>query len=655
MKADERNVVHAGAPSGIKTQRRDGLEQAIGRSREALLLRQEEQGSWCFELEADCTIPAEYILMMHFMDEIDSALQERIAIYLRDHQADHGGWPLYYAGDLDLSATVKSYWALKLAGDDPEAEHMRRARTAVLAAGGAARCNVFTRIAMALFGQVPWRATPIVPVEIIMLPRWFPFHLRKVSYWTRTVVVPLSILCSLKAQAKNPTGIDIRELFTTAPDVERDYFPVRSGLNRLFLAIERSVRLFEPLIPGFVRRRAMQRALGWIDRRLNGTDGLGGIFPAMVNAYEAYDRLGIAPDDPRPTRAREALRRLLVHHDDWSYCSPCFSPVWDTALASLALLEADSAPETSSANGNGAPGVERAYTWLESVQVLDGPADWRKEKPSLAPGGWAFQYRNPHYPDLDDTAAVVWGMALCDRERYAGAIQRATNWLAGMQSENGGFGAFDADNSIEYLNEIPFADHGALLDPPTADVSARCALVFALLGRADDAQALERVLRYLFDQQEFNGSWYGRWGTNYIYGTWSVLMALEHVDDPRKDEPVRRAVAWLKSVQAPDGGWGESNDTYYRPYEAGRGETTPCQTAWALLALLSAGEGACEEVQRGVRYLIAAQQADGLWTSDFFNAPGFPRVFHLCYHGYQAYFPLWALARVRRFEAENVE
>jgi squalene-hopene/tetraprenyl-beta-curcumene cyclase len=489
------------------------LEGSILRSCEALLARQDEQGAWCFELEADCTIPAEYILMMHFMDEIDTALQERIAIYLRDHQADHGGWPLYYAGELDPSATVKCYWALKLAGDDPEDEHMRRAREAILERGGAARCNVFTRIAMALFGHVPWRATPMVPVEIMLLPRWFPFHLRKVSYWTRTVVVPLSILCSLKARAKNPTGIGIRELFSVDPERERDWFTARSGLNRLFLGLERSARLFEPLIPRFIRRRAMQRALDWVDRRLNGTDGLGGIFPAMVNAYEAYDRLGIPADDQRPTRARAALQRLLVHQGDWSTCSPCFSPVWDTALASLALQEADSTPAGPLADGRVARAVERAYAWLESVQVLDGPADWRTEKPGLAPGGWAFQYRNPYYPDLDDTAAVVWGMALKDAARHAEAIRRATDWLAGMQSKNGGFGAFDADNDSECLNEIPFADHGALLDPPTADVSARCALVFALLGRAQDAPALERVLQYLYGQQEVNGAWYGRWGT----------------------------------------------------------------------------------------------------------------------------------------------
>ena len=639
-RADTTRAPEAEAPS---LERR--LDEAVRQGSHALYDRQRADGHWCFELEADCTIPAELILMMHFVDELDEALMRKLAVYLRMQQGEHGGWPLYWNGDLDVSASVKAYWALKLAGDAPDEEHMERAREAILARGGAARSNVFTRIAMALFGEVPWRATPMVPVEIMLLPRWFPFHLDKVSYWTRTVVVPLAILCSRRARAEHAPGDTLRELFVVPPEEERDWFPVRSKLNRLFLWTERALRVFEPLIPGFVRRRATRKAEAWILERLNGTEGLGAIFPAMVNAYEALILLGYPEDHAARRTAREAIQRLVVEHDDWAYCQPCVSPVWDTALAALALLEvrkfeADVALEDA---------LTRASSWLAANQVLDGPADWRSQRPELAPGGWPFQYQNGHYPDLDDTAVAAWALFEFAPRRYAEPVRRAADWVRGMQSRNGGFGAFDADNTHYVLNEIPFADHGALLDPPTADVSGRCATLFGLLARAEDGDALDRSLDYLFAEQEEDGAWFGRWGTNYVYGTWSVLMGLEQVDDPRVAEALRRAVRWLEDRQQADGGWGESNASYATQALRGRGiESTPFQTAWALLGLLAAGQRDSPAVERAVQFLLQTQGRDGLWHSDEFTAPGFPRVFYLRYHGYTAYFPLWALARYRR-------
>lgn len=626
------------------------LTPALERARAGLLDLQRAEGCWCFELEADCTIPAEYILMMHFMAEIDSARAAKLAVYLRERQAEHGGWPLYYGGDLDLSCSVKCYWALKLCGDDSESAHMQRAREAILERGGAAASNVFTRIAMALFGHVPWRATPFLPVEVVLLPRWFPFQLMKVSYWSRTVMVPLAILCSLKARAKNPSGIRIDELFVTPPERERNYFPVRSKLNRALLLLERTARLFEGLIPGFVRRRALTRAEEWFTERLNGTDGLGGIFPAMVNAYESLDLLGYAPEHPLRRDAKRALERLLVEHESWAYCQPCFSPIWDTGLACLALQDVQrTCPEEATSRA-----IERAASWMKERQILDGPADWRAYRPDLAPGGWAFQFANPHYPDLDDTSVVAWALAQQDRRRHGRAIRRAADWLRGMQSENGGFASFDADNTHAYLNHIPFADHGALLDPPTADVSARCAALFGLLGREADRAALSACLDYLYREQEPNGSWFGRWGTNYVYGTWSVLSALEHVSDEKKHAHVERAMRWLESVQRPDGSWGESNDSYRDPEMAGEAPAgTVFQTAWAVLGLLASGEGDSLAVRRGIEYLIERQAADGLWEEDWYTAPGFPRVFYLRYHGYARYFPLWALARYQRALAEQ--
>jgi squalene-hopene/tetraprenyl-beta-curcumene cyclase len=620
------------------------LEQATVRAREALLALQYPEGCWCFELEADCTIPAEYILMMHYMDEVDEGLQAKIAIYLRGRQADHGGWPLFYGGSFDLSCSVKVYYALKLAGDDPDAPHMVRSREAILAHGGAAQSNVFTRMTLALFGQIPWCGVPFTPVEIMLFPRWFLFHISKVSYWSRTVMIPLSILCSLKPNAKNPRQVHIRELFTKPPEEERNYFPIRSRLNHLFLQLDKLGRFLEPFIPKMVRGRAVKKAEEWFVERLNGTEGLGGIFPAMVNAHEALASLGYPPDHAYRASTREALKNLLVVNEESAYCQPCVSPVWDTALACLALEE-EAGPLV------GEP-LLRGLDWLKDRQLEDEPGDWREKHPRLNGGGWAFQFANPYYPDLDDTSVVALAMQQGYPERYRQSIQRAADWICGMQSKNGGYAAYDSDNTHYYLNEIPFADHGALLDPPTSDVSARCAALLAVLGYR--GREMTECLNFLNKEQEQNGSWFGRWGTNYIYGTWSVLTALEKAGSPPDQPHVRRAVNWLKNVQRPDGGWGEDCDSYREPEKAGKGcNSTSFQTAWAMLGLMAAGEVDSPVVRRGAEYLIRTQQADGLWKDEWFTAPGFPRVFYLKYHGYAKYFPLWALARYRNLRSKK--
>ena len=620
------------------------LDESILRAREALLDLQHPDGYWCFELEADSTIPAEYIMMMHYMDEVDENLQSKMAVYLRTHQADHGGWPLFYGGKFDLSCSVKAYFALKLAGDHTDEGHMVKAREAILSHGGAARCNVFTRIALALFEQIPWRGVPFIPVEIMLLPRWFPFHISKVSYWSRTVAVPLSVLVSLKPKARNPKQVHIQELFVFPPKKEKRYFPIRSGLNHLFLLFDKAGHLMEPFIPRRVRRQAVERAERWFTERLNGTDGLGAIFPAMVNAHEALACLGYPPDHPHRKATKEALRKLVVSRNGSAYCQPCVSPVWDTALCCLALQEEASDGATDH--------TMRALNWMKRKQLVDEPGDWRETHPGLKGGGWPFQFNNPHYPDLDDTAVVAWAMQQSQDPRYGETVQRAADWICGMQSKNGGFASFDSNNTHYYLNEIPFADHGALLDPPTSDVSARCAALLAQLNQHHDE--LKACLDYLREEQEKDGSWFGRWGTNYIYGTWSVLAALEMAGD-RPDEPhIQRAILWLKRVQRPDGGWGEDCDTYFTAERAGQGfASTSFQTAWALLGLMAAGEVDSPEVRRGAEYLLRAQKADGLWNDEWFTAPGFPRVFYLKYHGYTKYFPLWALARYRNLRSKK--
>jgi squalene-hopene/tetraprenyl-beta-curcumene cyclase len=618
------------------------LGESVDRALNALLAHQHADGYWCYDLEADCTIPSEYILMMHFMDEIDEELERKLAVYIRRHQAEHGGWPLYHGGAFDLSCSVKAYYALKLVGDSVDAPHMARARGAILDHGGAARANVFTRIALALFLQLPWRGVPFIPVEIMLLPRWFFFHLSKVSYWSRTVMVPLLILCSLRAKARNPRNVHIAELFTTPPDEEREYFPIRSALNRACLMLERTARAFERFIPRWVRRLAVRRAEQWIVARLNGADGLGAIFPAMVNAYEALALLGYPAGHPRRVMAGEALRRLLVVESDCAYCQPCVSPVWDTALACCTVQE------TAAVAGADRAGLD----WLAGRQLLEEPGDWQGRRPDLKGGGWPFQFGNDHYPDLDDTAAVGWAMIRSGAPEYRTPIERAAAWICGMQSRNGGFASFDADNTYYYLNEIPFADHGALLDPPTSDVTARCVLFLKLVDPVAYADAIARGLQFLRTEQETEGCWFGRWGTNYIYGTWSVLTALEVLGEPFNTPCVRRAVHWLKRIQRPDGGWGESNDSYAAQDLMGSApRSTAFQTAWALLGLMAAGEVNSDAVRSGIEYLQKTQNADGLWHSDEFTAPGFPRVFYLRYHGYNSYFPTWALARYRRLRA----
>lgn len=638
-----RQITEAAPPgAGVKKvyERRATLEQAIEAAKQALLGWRNPEGYWCAEFEADCTIPSEYILMMHFMDEVDESIERKIANYLRA-KFDSGchGWTLYPGGAFDMSATVKAYFALKLAGDDPTEPHMQQAREAVLERGGAVFANVFTHITLALFEQIPWRAVPFIPVEIMLLPNWFPFHIRKVSYWSRTVMVPLFVLCTLKPKAVNPSGIGIRELFTTAPEDEQRWFPRRSWLNRLFLGLDWVGRGIEPLVPNFVRQLALKRAEDFVVERMNGDHGLGGIFPAMVNAHEMFRVLGYTSDHEYRRQSKEALSRFLVVKPDEAYCQPCVSPVWDTGLASLALQSADERKTRAE--------VLESLDWLAARQLLDEPGDWQWNRPDLPGGGWAFEFRNDHYPDIDDTPVVAWAMLQSGEPRFANAIERAAVWIEGMQSSNGGWASFDVDNTYYYLNEIPFADHGALLDPPTADVTARCISFLSLYDRERFAACIERGLAFLRAEQEQDGPWFGRWGTNYIYGTWSVLVALELAGEDRGSACIQRAVSWLEGTQRSDGGWGESNDSYEADMErAAPGHSTTFQTAWAVLALMAAGQQG-ESVRHGIEYLRDRQTAGGDWEDDDFTAPGFPRVFYLKYHGYTSYFPLWALADFR--------
>jgi len=625
------------------------VEQGVNAAAESLAGRQQADGHWVFELEADATIPAEYILLKHFLDEVDPAIEPPIVNYLKSIQGEHGGWPLFHGGDFNISASVKAYYALKICGEDIDSPHMQRAREAILAHGGAQTCNVFTMIQLALFGQVPWRAVPVMPVEIMHLPRWFPFHLDKVSYWSRTVIVPLLVLMAKKPLARNPRGVGVQELFVTPPEQVTNWYNMnRKGAWAVFFRnIDRVLQRADRFFPAKTRQRAVDKAVAFVTERLNGEDGLGAIYPAMANSVMMFELLGYPKDHPDLVIAKQSVENLMVVHGDRAYCQPCLSPVWDTGLASHAMLEA---------GGDFAQRVGPAADWLKDRQILDVVGDWAVRAPGVRPGGWAFQYNNPHYPDVDDTAVVVMALDRLDHDKYKDQIDRAVEWIFGLQSKNGGWGAFDADNDYQYLNHIPFADHGALLDPPTADVSARCLGMLAQLGYKTDHPKVKAAVDYLLAEQEEDGSWFGRWGTNYVYGTWSVLCALNAIGLPGNHPAMRKAVDWLVAKQRDDGGWGEDGASYWDNQPRGEGqESTASQTAWAVLGLMAAGEVDHPSVARGIRYLVETQDEDGLWQEEAYTAVGFPRVFYLRYHGYRAFFPLWAMARYRNLQQGNAK
>ncbi len=610
-----------------------------------MLDKQQEKGYWQYELESDSSISTQYILMMYFMDDVDEILQHKVAQYLRSQQTDNGSFTLFPGGPGDVSLTTKAYFVLKLSGDSEEEKHMEKARNFVLSQGGAAKCNVLTRILLATFGQLPWRGTPFIPVEIMSLPKWFPMNIYSLSYWARTVIVPLSILSTLKPKAKNTGTINIEELFVVPPELELHYFDDSSFSKKLFLMIDKIGESLEHLLPKWIRKRAIKKATAWIDERLNGEDGLGGLMPAMLYAYEAMDVVGVPVDNPRMVAAKKAMQRLLVVNENEAYCQPAFSPVWDTSFAMLALEETKSIA-VSTAN-------KKAADWLAKKQLTHEPGDWRECCPGFkGGGGWAFQFNSPHYPDIDDTAIAALAILQTQDLNFDLNVDNAAQWLNIMQSKNGGYGAYDVDNTNCIVDASPLADYISLIDPPTADITARCVMFLANVVKKQPKyqKTIDRAINFLWQEQEKDGAWFGRWGCNYLYGTWSVLYAFEQAGIPNDDRRIQRAVKWLKNNQREDGGWGEDNMTYHDPSLHKRGQyymSTAFQSAWALLGLMAAGEVHSLEVKKGIHFLVSAQQNNGVWLDTNFSGAGFPKAVYLKYHGYGSYFPLWALARYR--------
>jgi squalene-hopene/tetraprenyl-beta-curcumene cyclase len=630
--------------------RSTALDTAIERAQQHLLAAQAPEGHWVGELEADSTITSEYLLFCRLLDRADRERERKMVRYLRRVQRPDGGFGLYEGGPGNLSATIKAYFAMKVAGVSPDDPAMASARSFVRERGGPPAANVFTKILLALFGEYDWSGVPAMPVEIMLLPRWSYFNLHEVSYWSRTVIVPLLVLMDRKPVWPLPPALRLGELWVTPrdraslrfPRIPRPFSARTFFWKNVFIGIDDALKAWERLGPRPLRARALEAARAWLEERLAVAGGLGGIFPAMTNAVLALRLLDYPLDHPLMVGQLKEIEALGVESAGELHYQPCVSPVWDTALAVNALAE------------SGVPGdhpqLARAGEWLIDKQITV-PGDWAAKRPHVRPGGWPFQYANDFYPDLDDTAMAV--MALLrieglDPARKRAAIEGGVEWFLGMQGSDGGWASFDADNRRLIFNNIPFADHGALLDPSTEDLTGRGLEMLGLLGYDLTHPAASRGLGFLQRTQRRDGPWYGRWGVNYIYGTWSVLRGLRAIGEDTEGEYVRRAVRWLLASQNEDGGWGETLASYDEPEQAGRGESIPSQTAWALLALLAAGEADAPGVERGIHYLLATQDPDGTWTDPLWNGTGFPRVFYLKYHFYAKYFPLWALGVYRR-------
>ena len=632
----ERTVGRAGSTLG------EQLQEAIERSVNYLLSLQAQEGYWLGELEADTTLESDYIFYLHVLGKADPERIAKLANYVRRRQIPDGGWSIYPGGPSELNATVKAYFALKLAGDSPDAAHLVAARRTIHALGGLEATNSYTRFYLALVGAVGWEMVPAVPPELMLLPNWFYLNIYEMSSWTRAIVIPLAILYAHKPRWSLPARARVDELFrdparkAAAFDWDQQVFTWRN----FFLALDRAFKLYERLPWKPLRQRALRQAGQWMLEHLERSDGLGAIYPAMMNAVFALLALGYDLDDPLTAREIGQLARFEIEEEDTLRLQPCMSPVWDTAIAMVALEEAGLPPDH--------PALVRAARWLLEKQLL-GPGDWQVKNRDAEPGGWAFEFRNDLYPDVDDTAFVLMALQRVDypeRARLERAVRRGLVWLLSMQNRDGGWGAFDRDNDCRVFTQVPFADHNAMIDPSTADVTARVLECLGRFGWPAEHPVIQRAVAFLLRDQAPDGSWYGRWGVNYVYGTGGVLRALETVALAAR-EYCQRAVAWLRAVQNSDGGFGESIASYRDSARRGQGRSTPSQTAWGLIGLLAASEPADPGVARAVACLVEQQNPDGSWDEQEFTGTGFPCVFYLKYHLYRNYFPLYALARYR--------
>ena len=629
-----------GAATAARRTTDSPLEQAVSRTVKWLLSSQSQEGYWWGELEADTTLESDYILYLHVLGELDSPKTAKLAKYIRDRQQPDGGWNIFYGGPSELNATIKAWVALRLAGDASGSDHLQRARARIHALGGLEEANSYTRFYLAMVGAIGWNFVPAIPPEMMLLPDWFPINLYEMSSWTRGIVIPLAIVYAHKPDWRLPEGVTVDELFVKPGrrPSSLDWDARIVSWKNFFLAMGRAVRVYERLTWLPFRRIALARARNWMLERLERSEGLGTIYPAMMNSIFALHAENQDTSDPLLAREIDFLARYEIEEGDTLRVQPCISPLWDTAIAMVSLEEAGLDPSH--------PSLLTAARWLVENQIL-GPGDWQVKNKKAPPGGWAFEFRNDFYPDVDDTAFVL--MALCRVEdpesvRLRASIRRGLAWLVSMQNADGGWGAFDHENNLEFLNNIPFADHNAMLDPSTADVTARALECLGHMGWPATHPLVERGNAFVRHEQEKDGSWFGRWGVNYVYGTSGVLRALETLG-LRSSNEAKRAAEWLRSVQNSDGGFGESILSYYDPSLKAKGKSTASQTAWGLIGLLAAVPPDDPAVERAVGWLIEHQNEDGTWDEPDFTGTGFPKVFYLKYHLYRISFPLYALAR----------
>ena len=633
----------AASPSlQLQQERRERLEQAIERGANHLLSLQVKAGYWLGELQADTTLEADYIYYLHVLGKADPERIFKLANYIRQRQLPDGGWNIYPSGPSELNATCKAYFALKLAGDGPDSPHMARARACVHRLGGLEHSNSYVRFYLALVGALGWELVPAILPEMMLLPSWFYLNIYEMSSWTRGIVIPMAILSAVRPDWRLPERARVDELFCdpSRKAVAFDWSEQLISWRNFFLALDRVLKLYEKLPWKPLRQRALREAKSWLVEHIERTEGLAAIYPAMMNSIFALMALGHGPDDPLTAREIREFARFEIQDEATIRLQPCVSPVWDTCIAMVALEEAGIEPDH--------PALVKAAEWILDRQVL-GPGDWQVKNKDAEPGGWVFEFRNDFYPDVDDTAFVLMALQRVkypDPKRMESAVRRGIQWLLSMQNRDGGWGAFDRDNNKRFLCNIPFADHNAMIDPSTADVTARVLECLGRYGWPADHPAVQRGVKFLLKDQCEDGSWFGRWGVNYVYGTSGVLRALETVSMTAK-EYCQRAVRWLRHVQRADGSFGESLRSYDEPSTKGQGDSTASQTAWGLIGLLAGSDVGDPAIQKAAAYLIDQQDSDGSWSEDEFTGTGFPCVFYLKYHLYRNSFPLYALARFR--------
>jgi len=638
------------------------VESAISRSAEYILSRQQPDGHWCGELEADSSLEADYIFLHTLLESGDLGRMQRALREMMRFQNDDGSWSIYPGGPGNISISVKCYFSAKLMGISGSDQRLVKCREWILAHGGVIECNTFTKMYLCALGQYDYDAVPAIPPEIVLFPNWFYFNIYEISSWSRSILVPLAIIYAKKPFKKIPREHGIDELFVGG----RENAILRVRMNRkkplswrnFFLVLDRIMHLAEAVHIRPLRKLALKRAEQWMLARLEMSDGLGAIYPAMLNAILALRCLGYSEDDPQVIRARDEFEKLGIEKpasEDFPEptfpMQPAVSPVWDTAQALYALGEAG-VPKSD-------PRMLEAADWLLSKEVRH-KGDWAVKVPHTEPGGWYFEYNNEFYPDTDDTAQVLLALSKVDnpRERYQHQVeQRAIAWEFAMQCRNGGWGSFDKDNTKMIFQYIPFADHNAMLDPPTVDITGRMLEMLATYGYTREDKRVQRAIKFILSEQEADGSWFGRWGVNYIYGTFLVLRGLDAIGFDHNEPQVQQAAEWIRMVQNPDGGWGETCGSYEDPNTRGIGPSTPSQTAWALLGLLAAGDDRSDSIAKGVRWLLERQQPDGAWDESMgegarresiITGTGFPKVFYLAYTMYRHYFPLMALTGYMR-------